>query len=419
MQATAPRERWLGQRLPSPDDRRLVVITGARQTGKTTIARDLYRSLRYLNLDDLEIRSQLASLRSASWAKTIGAAVIDEAQKEPSVFEKVKLAYDASDIDFSVLLGSSRILLLRQVRESLAGRAFLYDLWPLMLSELITPKGKPLPRPIFDSLLRAGGRIDDILLEEPEVLLGRELELRKEALEHLLRWGGMPELLSLNDEDRRMWLRSYQQTFLERDLADLARLNDLEPFRGLQQLAMLRTGNLLSFSELARDAKLSTTTVRRYLEYLDLSYQTLQLAPYSTNLTSTVIKSPKLYWCDMGLLRQATLQLGAATGALFESLVVAECHKWVSTMAADAKLYFYRTRSGFEIDLLVATPQGVLGLEIKNRDRATADDARNLAAIAAALGEKWLGGIVVSLDPHLRLLSTGASVWAIPAFRLF
>lgn len=235
----------------------------------------------------------------------------------------------------------------------------------------------------------------------------------------MLRWGGMPELLSLDDEDRRIWLRSYQQTFLERDLADLARLNDLEAFRALQQLAMLRTGNLLSFSELSRDTKLSTTTVRRYLEYLDLSYQTLQLAPYSTNLTSTVIKSPKLYWCDMGLLRQATMQLGAASGSLVESLVVAECHKWISTMAVDAKLYFYRTRSGFEVDLLIATPHGILGLEVKSRDRASADDARGLAAIAEAFGKKWLGGIVVSLDPHLRQLSPGASIWAVPAYRLF
>lgn len=419
MREATPRQRWLHHRLPSPQERRLVVITGARQTGKTTLARDLYASLRYLNLDDLEMRSQLAALRAASWAKSVGPAVIDEAQKEPDVFEKVKLAYDAGDIRFSVLLGSSRILLLRQVRESLAGRAFLYDLWPLMLSELITPSGNEPPLPLFDQLLHSEPGVGPVLEAQPELLLGEEAELRREALEHLLRWGGMPELLSLSDDDRRLWLRSYQQTFLERDLADLTRLADLEPFRALQQLAMLRTGSLLVYSDLSRDAGLSASTARRYLEYLDLSYQTLQLAPFARNLTSTVIKSPKLYWCDLGLLRQATLQVGQANGALFETLIVAECHKWISTMAREARLCFYRTRSGLEVDLVITTAHGVLGFEIKYRDRAVQEDARGLVALAGALGKEWLGGGVLSLDPHLRPLIPEASIWAIPAQRFF
>jgi predicted AAA+ superfamily ATPase len=413
------RERWLRQRLPSPTERRLVVITGARQTGKTTLARELYAGLRYLNLDDIEIRGQLGVLRSASWARTVGPAVLDEAQKEPRVFEKVKLAYDDHALDFSVLLGSSRLLLLREVRETLAGRAFFYDLWPLMLSELITARGETLPQPLLDRLIQAEGLFAEVLEAEPELLLGDEDERRRGALEHLLRWGGMPELLSLDDEDRRIWLRSYQQTFLERDLADLARLADLEPFRALQQLAMLRTGQILSFSELARDAKISVTSARRYLEYLDLSYQTLQLPPYARNLTSSVIKTPKLYWMDLGLLRQATLQLGSATGAQFESVIVAECQKWISTQARDAKLYFYRTRSGLEVDLLIATPRGILGFEIKHRDQAGANDARSLATLAAALGPDWLGGAVLSLDPHLRPLRSEHSIWAIPAHRFF
>ena len=123
-------------RLPSAGKRRLVVLTGARQTGKTTLARQVYADLRYLNLDAIEEREALRGLRSASWGRAVGAAVIDEAQKEPGVFDKVKLAYDERQVAFSVLLGSSRVLLLDRVRESLAGRAFVYDLWPLMASEL-------------------------------------------------------------------------------------------------------------------------------------------------------------------------------------------------------------------------------------------------------------------------------------------
>ena len=136
MRSEKRRYRWLCTRLPSAGKRRLVVLTGARQTGKTTLARHVYADLRYLNLDAIEEREALRSLRSTSWGRAVGAAVIDEAQKEPGVFDKVKLAYDERQIAFSILLGSSRVLLLDRVRESLAGRAFVYDLWPLMASEL-------------------------------------------------------------------------------------------------------------------------------------------------------------------------------------------------------------------------------------------------------------------------------------------
>ncbi|MDH3402419.1 MAG: DUF4143 domain-containing protein [Acidobacteriota bacterium] len=229
----------------------------------------------------------------------------------------------------------------------------------------------------------------------------------------------MPGLLPLGEGQRREWLRSYQQTFLERDLLDLARLPDLDPFRSLEQLAMLRSGQLLSYADLARDAGIAPSTARGYLRYLQLSYQVVLLRPFHTNLTSTVIKAPRLYWVDLGLLRQGTLQWGPATGPLFEGLVVVECRKWIDTMAADAKLYFYRTRSGLEVDLLVETAAGVLGIEIKHRDGAVRSDATSLAALAEALGPRWLGGLVVTRGGAIRPLRPDHSIWSVPAHRLF
>ena len=411
--------RWLGTRLPQTDQRRLVVVTGARQTGKTTLARAAYPDLRYVNLDDLEAREALRATRATAWARTVGPAILDEAQKEPSVFEKVKYAFDEGSLDFSALLGSSRILLLSQVRETLAGRAFLYDLWPLMLSELLAEAAASPQPPLLDALLRSHGPIDSLLEALPEVLLGDEEEARRSALDHLSLWGGMPALLPLSDEDRRLWLRSYQQTFLERDLTDLVRLSDLHPFRTLQQIVMLRTGQLLSFAELARDAAISPTTARRYLEYLDLSYQVVLVRPYAASLTSRLVKSPRLYWLDLGLLRSGTAQWGPPTGALFETLVVGECHKWISTLAAEARLYSYRTVSGLEVDLLAETPHGVLGIEAKNRGVVAVADGRAMAAVAEALGERWLGGLVVYRGRTIAPVRPEASIWAVPAHRLF
>ena len=412
-------KRWLETRLPAAERRRVVVLTGARQVGKTTLARHEYAELRYLSLDDVELRDELQRVRTAAWARTVGQAVLDEAQKEPSIFDKVKYAFDAREIDFTVLLGSSRILLLEKVRESLAGRAFLYDLWPLMLSELAGELGK---LPLFDRLLTAPRSFSETLAEEPEILLGEPDARRRAALEHLLAWGGMPGLLELEPEERQEWFRSYQQTFLERDLADLVRLADLQPFRKLQRLAMLRSSQVLSYSELARDAQLGASTARRYLEYLHLTYQIVRLEPYHRNLTSQVIKSPKIFWSDIGLLRQGTGQWSRSSrleDALFETLVVSEAQKWISTLARDVRLFYYRTRSGLEVDLLIETPDGLIGLEIKNRDGAISKDARGMAQLADSLGDEWLGGLVVHRGSRLELMREDIGIWSMPVHRLF
>lgn len=398
-------------------DRRLVVLTGARQTGKTTLAKAAFPRLAYHNLDDLELRRTLRDVPAARWGKDVGEAVLDEVQKEPAVFDKVKYAFDAGDLRASVLLGSSRLLLLEKVRETLAGRAFVFDLWPLMPSEVRQPAGSSAEPPLLDRLL-GDDALDAVLTNESPQLLPGPDDDRWSAFEHVLRWGGMPELLRLDEADRREWLRSYTQTFLERDLLDLVRLAGLEPFAALQRLCMLRSGQLLSYADLARDARIAPKTAQRYLEYLRLSYQVLLLQPYSTNLTSRVVKSPKVYWADLGLLRQATRQWEAERGELFETAVVVEVHKWVSTLARDVALTFYRTTSGLEVDLIVETGQGVIGIEIKDRDHADRTDARNLRAIAKELGAKWRGGLIVHHGRRLERIDAGLGIWAVPAHRL-
>lgn len=245
-----------------------------------------------------------------------------------------------------------------------------------MASELRhAAQASPAP-PLLDRLLSGPDAVDAILSAAPQVLLGEEEAARREALEHLEQWGGMPGLLPLGEADRRAWFRSYQQTFLERDLADLARIGDLHPFRTLQRLCMLRSGQLISYAELARDAGIAATTARRYIEHLRISYQAILLPPYSRNLTSRGVKSPKLYWMDLGLLRHEIQQWGPVTGPMFETLVVSEIEKWVSATGVDARLSFYRTLSGLEVDLMLETPRGVIGAEIKNRETVTRSDAR-------------------------------------------
>lgn len=410
--------RILEQRLPASDKRRLVLLTGARQTGKTTLAKRCYAGLRYVNLDAPENRETVRSVASPFWARDIGQAVLDEAQKEPIVFEKVKFAYDDGTLTFSVLLGSSQILLLKKIRESLAGRIAIFELWPLTMAEIFNNSSNaPTGLPLLDDLF-SDKDCDDIFGNQPSVLLAEEDAPRRRAQDYLLKWGGMPALLSLPIEERRQWLKDYEYTYLERDVADLARLDDLMPFRKFQRLAAMRSGCLLNYAELARDAAVSADTARRYLEYLRLSYQTFLLPPYQANLTSTVIKTPKTYWLDIGLLRHLTGAYEAVTGEIYESMVVAEWFKWMKTMDRDGELYFYRTRSGLEVDMLFESPAGVIGMEIKSRSILAARDVTGLNEIAGALGKRWRGGLVIYAGNELKRIGT-PQIWAVPSHRLF
>src|SRR3989338_7290170 len=147
--------RFLEQFLPNSSQKTLLLLTGARQTGKTTLAKKKYPDLKYINLDAPENREAVRMILSSSWGKDVGAAVIDEAQKEPVVFEKIKYAYDEGSLSFEVILGSSQILLLKKIRESLAGRIKIFELRPLLMSEIHgeAPGESRAPVPLLDRLL--------------------------------------------------------------------------------------------------------------------------------------------------------------------------------------------------------------------------------------------------------------------------
>ena len=406
-------DRFLAQRLPQPHQRRLVLITGARQVGKTTLALAAYPDLNYISLDEIESRAHLRELPTRAWGATVGPAILDEVQKEPTVFEKVKFAYDRGDIDFSVLLGSSQILMLQRVRESLAGRVFVYELWPLLLSELLAPT--PLKPPLFDRFLTESGDADQLLEQEPPLLMGDAAYEHDRWLQYTLTWGGMPALLALTDAERRDWLHSYTLTYLERDLGDLARLRDLAPFRRFQRLAALRSGQVLSYADLARDADISPGTARNYLRYLEISYQHFLLPPYYGNPTKRLVKSPKLYWVDVGLWREQTGIWGEVSGQVLETFVVSECYKWVKTMRPEISLMFYRTHAGAEVDLIIETSQGIWGIEVKTSRQAGPGQTRNLRALGEALGDRWRGGIVLYQGALIQRLAK--NIWAVPVVR--
>lgn len=417
-------ERFLTALLPRSSERSLIVLTGARQVGKTTLARAAYPDVRYLSLDAIETRAALSALPAGSWASSVGAAILDEAHKAPAIFEKLKFAYDSGDIDFSALLGSAQIMLLRRVRETLAGRVLLYELWPLTLAELAANGAAPTPPLLLRVVESDDPRAE---LDGAPVLLPADTAKLRQAADHLAAWGGMPSLLRLTDERRRRWLASYHDTYLQRDLGDLARLNDLEPFHRFQRLAALRSATLVSYADLARDAGTAPRTARNYLEYLRLSYQVFLLQPYRPSRTASTVKAPKLYWSDIGLVRYLTGAWGPATGALFENLVVAEAVKLLRTTASDVRFFHHRTYGGSEVDLILETARGVVALEAKSRPSWAPRDFSALRRLATDLGNRFMAGIVVTgwnpvggtVRDQVERVGDDPPLWAVPFHRLF
>jgi len=410
--------RTISQYLPKVTDRQLLLITGARQTGKTTLVRHQYDDLPYYNLDAIEFRDQLSSISTFRWAQDVGISVIDEIQKEPGLFDKIKYAFDEKSLRFSVMTGSSQILLMKKVRETLAGRVSLRELFPFMFGELIDPNGVN-SEPELLSMLISAYTSDEILAKQNAVLIGKNWDNASQIEAWLNTWGGMAPLIHIGDpQQRKFWLKDYATAYLERDLADLANLNDLKPFRKFQQIAALRAANLISYSELAKDAGIGIETARRYLEYLRISYQAFLLQPYHKNLTSSLVKTPKLFWFDNGLLRHLSgLGFEIDNGQLFENYIASELMKFIRTNRLDVKLTFYRTRSGMEIDFILETKNGIIAMEVKNRESVSGSDFTNIRRLAEAAGKDWLVGLVIYRGNKIQQFDEG--LWALPSCRLF
>jgi uncharacterized protein len=244
---------------------------------------------------------------------------------------------------------------------------------------------------------------------------------RTRAEEHFL-WGGYPALEPMPSDERRIWLRDFRRTYLERDLADLGRVADLDQFALAQNLLAARTAQLLSYSEVARELGVAVNTVKRYLRFLEVTYQVVLLRPLQPTVTARLVKSPKLYWTDPALARLLAEQAGAPDGAFFETAVLDELLRWSSWLPPPS-LHFFRTHAGREVDFVFHAPDRMLAIEAKASQRAHRTDARPLTEVLGALAvrgvarDAWRLGLVVTRGREIEPLAPG--VWAVPDWRLF
>lgn len=383
-----------------------VVLTGARQTGKSTLAAErVVGHRRYATLDDLDVR-EVARRDPSQLVGSPEPLTLDEVQREPGILSAVKRAIDQDRTPGRFLLtGSANLLLMRQVSESLAGRASYLTLWPMTRREQ-----------------RGDGRAGrwDELLGTPDTQW-RDLLLATEEPATdwvpLARQGGYPTpALHLHtDRDRAIWFDGYVRTYLERDLQDLASISALPDVRRLMRAAALRTGQLLNQTELGRDVGLPQPTVHRWLNLLETSYLLVRLPAYAVNRTKRLIKTPKLYWSDTGV----ALHLAgspAPSGAHLENLVLHDLLAWRDARLERAEVSYWRTASGEEVDFVVECGDRLLPIEVKSGTNPSLTDATRLRSFRQEYGDRSRAGLLLHAGTRTDWLAP--DVLAVPWWRV-
>lgn len=393
-------------------DTPVVMIVGARQTGKSTFVKTLLKEshpAQYYTMDDPAALAA-ASASPLSFLESLPErAILDEVQRVPEIFIPLKKIVDqARTPGRFVLTGSANVLTLPKVSESLAGRMEIHTLWPLSQGEI----GK-----------RKETFIDTVFGKSfPKTVRG----IKRSDLINRMVSGGYPEVISRQLKKRRdSWFQSYITSILQRDVRDLADIEGLKELPNLLALLASRTGGLLNHSELSRTSGIPQTTLKRYFALLQMVYLAVSLPAWFSNLGKRLVKSPKTYLSDTGLLCHLNgidsqkLQRDPNTiGPVFENFVVMELMKQNSWSTKQVKLHHFRTSGGEEVDIVLEGMGGQLvGIEVKAASSLDANHFRGLRALQNLVGEKFHRGII--LHTGQELVAFGKDLYAVPVSALW
>jgi predicted AAA+ superfamily ATPase len=307
---------------------------------------------------------------------------------------------------------------MEKVKESLAGRCIILEVFPLTLPELMTAGFEGPIRPSFFAGCAGYKPEQDKRGFFPSFLLDPQYAGKKQAYDFYLCYGGYPALTdeTLSDEDRREWLYNYVRTFLERDIRDLSSFRDLEPFIKLQRYLANNTGCLINYASMAKETGVSIPTVRRYVQYMEISYQALTLPAWFSNPVKRLVKSPKIHFLDQGVLQGILRKTGAPAGNEFESAIIAEIYKQIKMYHLPFNCYHFRTLDGREADLLLETADYFIAIEIKTTEHIDKRDIRHLAGLQEFLNKPLKMCFVLSNDPEVHYFENNITALHAAAF---
>jgi len=391
-------------------DSPVVLLVGARQVGKSTLVQSLAGEGRgaaqYLTLDDPTV---LAAARGNPSGFVDGLPVpviIDEIQRAPELLVPIKLAVDQRREPGSfILTGSANVLTLPTVSESLAGRMEVLTLRPLSQGE-ISGQQETFIKRLFAGEFKLPKKPPP---EERAALFARMMT------------GGYPEVVARQTQARRQaWFKSYITTILQRDIRDLANIEGLVDLPRLLSLLAARAGGLLNFAEVSRSIGFAQTTLKRYFALLEMTFLIETLPAWSGSRTKQLVKAPKLFLSDTGLLSflqgltWERLQLDPTlAGASAENFVVSELRKQATWSETRVELFHFRTNTDQEVDIVIENEAGeIVGVEVKARASVGANDFKGLRALKQTVGKKFRRGIVVYAGKES--VPLGDELYAVP-----
>jgi predicted AAA+ superfamily ATPase len=380
-----------------------VVLTGPRQSGKTTLFQHLFgTSCQYVSLEPPDVRASAIEDPRSFLEIYPPPVIFDEVQYAPDLLPYIKEKIDAerNKSGLYLLTGSQNLLLMERVTESLAGRAAMLRLLPLSRREA---EGRPRASLPWES---------------------KRLSFKASKLSYRELWkgflrGSYPELEAHHRRDVNLWHASYVQTYLERDVRTLRQVGDLTQFQNFLRALAARSAQLLNLTDLARDLGVAVNTAKAWLSVLEATYQVTVLRPYFANVGKRLVKTPKVYFTDVGTLcylaglkDPAHAASGPMGGAIMETAVLSEIIKALTHRGVDPQVYFWRTVAGTEVDIVVETGAKLVPIEVKLSATPRPAMASAVKTFQKDFGDKVMAGYVV--HPGDIILPLGPGVTALP-----
>ena len=380
-----------------------VVLTGPRQSGKTTLLQHVFgRQHRYVSLDLPDVRAAAAEDPRGFLELYPPPVIFDEVQHAPHLLPYIKTKVDAhrNRKGQYLLTGSQNLLLAEKITESLAGRAAMLRLFPLSRRE-------------------AEGRPNASLAWERKGVVSSSGSHGFGALWQSFIRGGYPELAIQPDRDAFLWHGSYIQTYLERDVRTVRQVGDLTQYQNFLRVLAARSAQLLNLTDVARDLGVAVNTAKAWLSVLEATYQVVVVRPYFANVGKRLVKTPKVYFTDVGTLCYLAglkdpehAAAGPMGGAIFETAVLAEIVRSLTHRGMDPRVYFWRTLAGTEVDFVVETDVGLVPIEVKLSGTPRPAMAASVKSFQRDLADAAVPGYVV--HPGTIQLPLASGVTALP-----